>query len=89
MTIQAVIKACMTKRNLFGRPVSWRGSGSAIDLACRLDSTRARRIISFHAPNNFQGSDWQVDPQEFLDDWETITAEELAAEVCQKESPVV
>lgn len=89
MTIQAAIKACMTKRNLFGRPLSWQGTGSAIDLARRLDPQRARRIISFQSPNNLQGIDWNVDPQDLLGDWETITAEELAVEVCQKENPIV
>jgi hypothetical protein len=89
MTIQAVIKACMTKRNLFGRPIAWRGTGSAVDLARRLDPQRARRIVSFRSPSNLQGTEWNVDPQEFLDEWETVTAEELAAEVCQNEDPAV
>lgn len=89
MTIQATIKACLTKRNLFGRPISWKGTGTAIDLARRLDSKRARKIVSFSSPNNVQGTDWNVDPQDFLDDWETVTAEDLAAEVCQKENPVL
>jgi len=83
MTIQAAIKACLAKENRFGRPTSWKGSGSAIDLARRLDKNRARCLVSLNAPHNLLGSDWNVNPEDFLSDWEVVSAEDLANEACQ------
>ncbi len=80
MTIQDAVKACLTKKDLFGRPVAWTDTGTAIDLACRLDKTRARKLISLSSPQNLLGSDWNPTPTEFLEDWEVVTAEKLAEE---------
>ena len=84
MTIQDAIKACLSKKDCFARPVSWKGTGEAIDLARRLDKSRARRIQSMQSPNNLIGCEWNVDPKDFLDDWEVLGADDLAQEVCQK-----
>lgn len=85
MTIQDAIKACLTKKDLFGRPATWKGTATAIDIVCRLDKTRARKIISLSSPKNLLGQDWNPTPTEFLEDWETVTAETLADECCEIE----
>jgi hypothetical protein len=85
VTIQDAIKACLTKKDNFGRPVAWKGTGTAIDLACRLDKARARKLISLNSPNNLLGSDWNPTPTEFLEDWEVVTADQLANECCEIE----
>lgn len=89
MTIQEATKACLTEKNLFGRPISWKGTGSAIDLACRLDKSKPRKVMSLQSPNRLLGSEWSVSPQDLLNDWEVVTTKELALEVCQIEKPGV
>lgn len=85
MIIQDAIRACIVGRDLFGRPAAWKSTGTAIDLARRLDKTRIRQVVSLDSPHNLLGSDWNPAPGEFLGDWEVITAEELADETCQME----
>ena len=84
MTIQDAIKACFTRGDKFGRPVSWRGTGAAIDLARRMYKADKVRRFTILREDILLGSDWDVDPAEFLMDWETVTREDLANEVCQK-----
>jgi hypothetical protein len=87
MTIQEAIQQCLTKDDLFGRPASWQGSGSGLDLARRLDADRVRRVISLGTANNLLGAYWHPNPQEILADWETVTNHDLAVEVCKINDP--
>ena len=80
MRIQEAVKACSERDNLFGRPVSWKGAGKAIDLARRLDKTRVHKVTALQTSPNVIGEEWNVDPQDFLGRWEVITAEDLAKE---------
>jgi len=85
VTIQVAIKACLAKRGHFGRPVAWKGTGLAIDLGRSLDTSKARQISPLGTSGGLVGSDWEVNPEDLLLDWEVVTNEDLAAEVCQKE----
>ena len=85
MTIQDAVKACLAKKNQFGRPVSWKNTGEGIDLARHLDKAQSRKMVSLNSPHNLLGTDWNPHPKEFLGDWEVVTAEEMADEVCQME----
>lgn len=80
MTIQAVTKICLVKKSYFGRPISWRGSGEALDLGRRLDSTQVRKVITLRSPDHLLGEEWKINPQDFLGKWEAVTAQKLAQE---------
>ena len=80
MTIQATTKACLAKEGRYGRPVSWKGSGAAIDLSRRLDSCKARRVTPLGSNGALRGEDWDVNPEDFLTDWEIVTVEDLVCE---------
>lgn len=86
MTIQTALRTCASKTGLYGRPRSWKGTASAIDLACRVQpNTQAQVIRSLGLSDAFLLAPWQVNPLDFLGDWETVTGEQLAAEVAKSE----
>ncbi len=86
MTIQATIKACLAKKGRYGRPVSWKGSGNAVDLGRRLDPCKARQITPLGSAGALRGESWDVNPEDFLADWEIVTVEDL---VCETETDAV
>ena len=83
MTIQVAIKACLAKEGRFGRPISWRGSSTAIDLGRRLDPCKARKVTPLGSTGALRGEAWDVNPEEFLADWEIVLVEDL---VCETET---
>jgi len=84
MIIQDAVKICLTKKGHFGRPVSWRKTASAIDLGRKMDTSQTRSFTVRRADVVY-GLTWDVKPEEFLEDWEVVTSEELAAEACETE----
>ncbi len=80
MTLRAVTKACLAKPGRFGRPISWQGSGQAVDLARRLDPSQVRKITTLRSPENLLGEEWKIDPQDLLGRWEVVTGKDLAEE---------
>lgn len=83
MTIQTAVKVCLARGHYFARPAFWEGSGTAIDLGRRLDSARTMRVSPLGSSGGLVGTDWKIDPTEFLLDWEVVTAEDLRQEACK------
>lgn len=80
MTIQAAIRACCKRKNLFARPKSWKGSGEAVDLGKRCNPKRIMKINVIHS-EAFLITAWDILPAELLCSWEVIPSTVLAKEV--------
>ena len=80
MTIQAAIRACCRRKNLFARPKSWKGSGEAVDLGKRCNSNRIMKINVIHS-KAFLTTERNILPAELLCSWEVIPSTTLAEEV--------
>ncbi len=80
MNIQAAIKACYKRKDLFARPQSWQGSGEAIDLAKRCNSDSIRRVQAIRA-KTFLTSEWLILPEELLCSWQIVSLDALTEEV--------
>mgnify|MGYP005850628399 CR=1 FL=1 len=80
MKIQEAIKACQKTPDSFGRPVSWKGSGKAIDLARRMKKDHISEVTVIHKGAAW-GSDWKILPEELLDVWEVVDINFLAGEL--------
>lgn len=85
MNLQEAVKICRRKTkegksHLFARPVTWKGTGSAIDLGRKLSASRTRKVwvLSSHA---LTGISWEVDPEDLLERWQVVTQEQLNREV--------
>ncbi len=82
MKIQAAVQICLhEKTDLFARPLSWRGSGYAIDLGRKKDSSKVRKLRPLGTVGACLGAPWDIDPYELLGVWEIVTLEELRLEV--------
>lgn len=79
MRIQEAVKVCHQKPNLFGRPTSWKGNGQAVDLARRLRADKVSRVTAIHGEAAWE-RDWDVSPEDLLDDWEVLSLSALAKE---------
>lgn len=71
--------ACYLKDGLFGRPRSWKGSGTAIDLARHLEQDRTLKVEVINS-RALTGTDWNPTPQDLLHWWEVMTQEDLSLE---------
>jgi len=47
--------------------------------------TSQTRSFTVRRADVVYGLTWDVKPEEFLEDWEVVTSEELAAEACETE----
>ena len=76
MTIQEATELCLAEESLFARPISWRGSGQAIDLGCKLDGSIARVVtVLGTTATNLIGSIWSVEAQDILAEWEVVSTQ--------------
>ncbi len=85
MHLSEAVKICLGKTEdeqliLFARPVSWQGTGTAIDLGMKLSPEKMRKIciLSSFA---LTGAIWEVAPKDLLERWQIVTQEELCREV--------
>jgi len=79
MKIQEVIKASREAEDTFARPVSWRGTGTAVDLFKRLRNDRVSKIAAIHE-SAANASEWNITPEDLLDSWELVSIKVLAKE---------
>lgn len=81
MKVQEAIAACRETPGSFARPVSWRGTIMAVDLAAQIrqDPARISRVVARGGTIAYF-SDWVVSPDQLLDDWEIVTLEALSKE---------
>jgi len=66
---------------MLARPKDWKGTGSAIDLGRRKDSTKVRKLSALHAKGAALGEDWNITPEDLLGLWELVTLEDLRLEI--------
>jgi len=76
--IQKAVKACQQSR-YFARPLAWRGSGLAVDLARRLSPEKVLQVAAFNE-TAAHGMEWAPTPEDLLDDWEMVDLATLARE---------
>lgn len=80
MRIQEAIKACQKTPDVFGRPISWKGTGAAVDLAKRMQKDRIMKVTAVHHKAAW-GSEWAITPEDLLDIWEIVSVNTLANEL--------
>jgi hypothetical protein len=86
LQIQAAVRICQEGGH-FARPVAWRGTGLAVDLAQQLAADRIVRVAAIHA-TAAQGETWLLTALDLLADWEIISLELLAQETQVEVSPL-
>ena len=85
MNLQEAVKVCRRKTEPgqpepFARPVTWKGTGSAVDLGRRLSPDKTRRISIFSS-HALTGVIWDVEPEDLLERWEIVSQDQLKDEV--------
>lgn len=79
MRVQEAVVRCQIREDLFARPVSWAGTGTAVDLGRHFSQERVLKISAI-SPTAATGGDWAVDPEDLLLAWETVELAHLAQE---------
>ena len=85
MNLQEAVKVCRRKTEAgkpdpFARPVTWKGTGSAVDLGRKLSPDKTRKICIFSS-HALTGVIWDVDPEDLLERWEIVSQDQLKGEV--------
>lgn len=85
MNLQEAVKICRRKTkpgkpHLFARPVTWKGTGCAVDLGRKLSEDKTRKICIFSS-HALTGVTWEVEPEDLLERWQVVTQRTLEREV--------
>lgn len=76
MRIQSLIPIC-GKTKKYGRPLSWKGQGRAVDLGQALSEDGVKEITIINSRGAAVGIDWNPKPAELLEDWQLVDADTL------------
>ena len=75
----ASLGICIDNSECFARPLSWEGSGDAIDLGNNL--TDVINLISPIGTSAFTYKDWHPRVSEILEEWQIVKREQLQQEL--------
>lgn len=85
MFIVSATQACLIQSGTFARPIKWKGTGQAVDLAGRLELGRIRVVIPIGA-TAYSTHPWLPTPSELIGHFELVNRETLVQEVKKHES---